>query len=73
MNRMPQMPNNIMQGFQAFMQNPMQYMSGMNIPQKYAGDPNGIIQFLMDSGKINQNQYMQAKRMADQMQQMMKK
>lgn len=65
MNRVPQMPNNIMQGFQAFMKNPMQYMSG--IPQEYANDPSKAIQYLMDSGRINQQQYNQAKQMADQM------
>lgn len=63
MNR--QMPNNFMQGFQAFMQNPMQYMSG--IPQEYAKDPGKAIQYLMDSGRISQQQYNQAKLMADQM------
>lgn len=65
MNRVPQMPNNIMQGFQAFMKNPMQYMSG--IPQEYANDPSKAIQYLMDSGRINQQQYNQAKQIADQM------
>jgi len=73
MNRFPQMPNNILQGFQNFMQNPMQYMSGMNIPKKYANDPNGIIQYLMDTGKISQEQYSQAKRMADQIQAMQRR
>ncbi len=59
------MPNNFIHGFQTFMQNPMQYISG--IPQEYANDPGKAIQYLMDSGRINQQQYNQAKQIADQM------
>lgn len=73
MNRFPQMPNNPMQGFMAgfqnFMQNPVQFMAQrqLNIPQEYMNDPNKAIQYLMDSGRINQAQYNQAKQMAEQM------
>lgn len=58
--------NNIMGMFQTFMQNPMSYLSGMNIPQGMT-DPNAIIQQMMNSGKINQSQYNQAQQMARQM------
>ena len=58
--------NNLMGAFQNFMQNPMAYLSGMNIPQGMT-DPNQIIQQMMNSGKINQSQYNQAQQMARQM------
>lgn len=73
MNRSPQMPSNPMQGFmngfQTFMQNRMQMMSQsqFGIPQDCMNDPDRIIQYLLDSGKINQAQYNQAKKTADQM------
>lgn len=59
--------NNIMGMFQTFMQNPMAYFSGMNIPQG-TNDPNAIIQQLMNSGRINQQTYNQAQQIARQMQ-----
>ena len=58
--------NNMMSMFQNFMQNPMSYLAGMNIPQGMS-DPNQIIQQLMNSGRINQGQYNQAQQMARQM------
>ena len=56
-----------MNGFQSFMRNPMQFMmqQNMNIPQDIANDPDKIIQHLMDSGKLSQGQYNQAKQMAE--------
>lgn len=56
--------NNIWGNFQRFMQNPAGFLQ---IPQGMAKDPQAMIQHLMDTGRINQQQYMQAKRMADQM------
>jgi len=73
MNRFPQMPNNPMQEFmnwfQTFMQNRTQMMSQsqFGIPQDCMNDPDKVIQYLLDSGKINQAQYNQAKQTADQM------
>ena len=59
-----QMGNNFMGNFQRFMQNPAGYLQ---LPQNVAKDPQAAIQHLMDTGKITQAQYNQAKRMADQM------
>ena len=56
--------NNFFGNFQRFMQNPAGFLQ---IPQDMAKDPQAVIQHLMDTGRINQQQYMQAKRMADQM------
>lgn len=59
--------NNMLFQFQQFMSNPQQAISRMGIPQQYARDPNGMIQYLMNSGKITQQQYNQAQSMARQL------
>ncbi len=48
--------------FQSFMSNPIQFMAQrkINIPQQYLNDPNGAIQYLMNSGRITQDQYNRA-------------
>lgn len=45
--------------------NPMQFLqqAGFNVPSN-VNDPNAIIQHLMNSGQINQQQYEQARNMA---------
>lgn len=50
---------NMMSKYGQFQQNPMQFLAnnGLNIPQEYAGDPNAAIQYLMNSGKLTQQQY----------------
>lgn len=61
--------NQFFNSFRGFMGNPMQMlMQRMNIPQNMANDPNAIIQHLMNSGQMNQNQYNQLKRTAEQIQ-----
>ena len=55
---------NLMAAFQQFRQNPGALLSRMGIPQQYLNNPNGAIQYLMDSGKISQAQYNQAMQMA---------
>ena len=62
MNQQQMGNNNFLGNFQRFMQNPSGYLQ---IPQNMAKDPKAVIQHLMDTGRINQQQYMQAKRMAD--------
>lgn len=65
-NRM--MPNvNPMQILQRLQQNPMQMLQqvGLNLPQNVnMNDPNAIIQHLMNSGQVTQQQYEQARQMA---------
>ena len=51
------MPNNLLQRFQQFQ-------------QMFKGDPRQQIQQMMNSGKINQQQYNQAVQMAQQFQRM---
>lgn len=50
---------NMMEQYGSFQQNPIQFMAqrGLNIPQQYAGDPDAAIQYLMNSGKLTQQQY----------------
>jgi hypothetical protein len=40
-----------------FRQNPTQFLSQINVPNEYMNDPQGAIQYLMNSGKITQEQY----------------
>ena len=56
--------------FQSFMSNPIQFMAQrkLNIPQQYLNDPNGAIQYLMNSGRITQDQYNKAVNMSNQLQ-----
>lgn len=67
---MPQMPN-IMGIVQNFMQNPLQFMiqRRFNIPQNLAQNPQGMVQHLLDSGQITQQQVNQAQQMLPQFQQ----
>lgn len=62
------MPNNMMQQFQMFRNNPMQWLMsrGMHVPQEIANDPNAIVQHLMNTGQITQDQYNQARQMKSQ-------
>ena len=53
--------------FQQFMGKPMQMMQrgGLNIPKEIQNNPNAIIQHLMSSGKMSQQQYNQLQAMAN--------
>ena len=61
---------NPLNDFQSFMSNPTQFMTQrkLNIPQQYLNDPNGAIQYLMNSGRITQDQYNRAVNMSNQLQ-----
>lgn len=52
-------PNNMLNMFQQFKNNPVQYMLSrrFNIPQNIANDPQAIIQHLLDSGQMSQQQF----------------
>jgi len=49
-------------------QNPMQFLMQrkFNIPQNISNDPNAIIQHLMNTGQVSQQQYNRASNMAKQ-------
>ena len=61
------MMNNMFQNFMNFMQNPMQFIvkSNLNIPQQYLNNPNDAIQYLLNSGRITQDQYNKAVQQAN--------
>jgi hypothetical protein len=61
------MMNNFMQMLQQFKQNPMQMIMQrrLNLPQNVSmNDPNAILQSLLQSGQISQQQVNQAYQMA---------
>lgn len=51
--------------------NPMQFMNQLNQLKSKGGDPNQMIQELMNSGRVSQTQYNNAVKMAQQIQQML--
>ena len=59
---------NLMGQFQRFIGNPMGFMmqQKLNIHQEYLNDPNAAIQYLMNNGQMNQQQYNQLQQMAKQ-------
>lgn len=60
---------NFMSGFQQMAQNPAQYaMRNFGIPKDIASNPEAIMQNLMNSGRVSQEQYNAARRMATQIQ-----
>jgi hypothetical protein len=59
--------NNFMQMLQMLQQNPLQILQsrGLNVPPQNLSDPNAIIQHLMNTGQISQQQYQNARMMAE--------
>lgn len=55
---------NIMSIVQQVRNNPMQFLTPMNIPQSMLGNPQAIIQQMMNNGSISQEQYNNAIQMA---------
>lgn len=58
-------PMQLLQMLPALKSNPIGFLQqrGFNVPNNLS-DPNQIVQYLMNSGQINQNQYNQARSMA---------
>jgi hypothetical protein len=56
--------------FQQFMGNPAQFLmqNRLNIPQQYMNNPNDAVQYLMNSGKLNQQTYNYLNNIAGQIQ-----
>ena len=50
--------------------NPMQFMNQLNRLKAKGGDPNQMIQQMLNSGQISQQQYQNAVQMANQFSQM---
>ena len=60
-------PLQIMQMVNQVKSNPMSMLGQLGVPQSMANDPNAIIQNLMNSGRISQEQYNKAVQQAKQM------
>lgn len=60
----------LMSQFGNFRKNPMQMFAQkkMNIPQNIQGNPQQIIQYMMNNGTVSQEQFNAAKKMAEQVQ-----
>lgn len=63
---------NFNQQFKSFMQNPMAYFSShrLNIPQNLQNDPQGAIQYLLNTGRMSQAQLSQLQQVANRIQNM---
>ena len=61
---------NMVSGFNGFMRNPMQMLlqRKINVPQNMMGNPTGIMQYMMNNGMLNQQQYNAARMAAQQAQ-----
>lgn len=59
-------PFQMMSMLQQFRQNPMQMLAQrrMNVPQEISNDPNAILNHLLQTGQISQQQINQASQMA---------
>lgn len=51
--------------YKQFTENPMQVLSGFGVPQNVQ-NPSEIIQYLMNTGKLSQQQFAQIQQMANQ-------
>lgn len=62
------MNNGMMQMLQQFKQNPMQMLlqRKLNVPQNMANDPNAILNYLVQSGQVSQQQLNNAYQMMGQ-------
>lgn len=63
------MDNPMKNQFNVFMRNPMQFLVSrkINIPQEYANNPQGAIQYLMNTGKMSQETFENLRNRASQM------
>ena len=55
--------------FNMFMSNPFQFLlqRNINIPQEYASNPQGAVQYLMNTGKMSQQTFENLRNRASQM------
>lgn len=60
----------IINQFQGFMKNPVQFMAQrkLNIPQEVFNNPQAAVQQLMNNGQMSQQQFNQLQQMAKQIQ-----
>lgn len=63
------MDNPMANQFNMFMRNPLQFLLSrkINIPQEYANNPQGAVQYLMNTGKMSQTTFENLRNQASQM------
>ena len=61
-------PKALLNAYMQLMKNPNQMLESMNIPKQYRNNPNDVIQYLMNNGRITQEQYNMASSQARQLQ-----
>ena len=59
---------NLFNMYSQLLSNPNQVLQQLNIPQEYANNPQGAIQYLMNNGRISQEQYNHANNQLKQLQ-----
>lgn len=61
--------NQFQQQYNVFSRNPMQFLAsrGLNIPNEFANDPKGGVEYLLNNGMISQDMYNKAMKVAQQM------
>ena len=59
---------NLFNMYSQLLSNPNQVLQQLNIPQEYANNPQGAIQYLMNNGRISQDQYNNANNQLKQLQ-----
>lgn len=59
--------------FKQFMSNPQATLQKMGMPQGMQNNPQAMIQYMMDTGKLTQAQYSQLQQQAKQMEMMLNK
>ena len=64
-----QMNKSFMSKFNSFKQNPLQFLmqNKVNIPQQFANDPHGAVQYMLNNGQMSQAQLNQLTQMAQRM------
>ena len=64
----PLFQNQLQNQFQLFKSNPISFLSQreVNIPQQYMNNPQGAVQYLLNSGIMSQEQYNQISQIASQ-------
>ena len=63
------MENPMMNQFNAFKQNPLRFLlqRNINIPNEYANNPQGAVQYLMNTGRMSQETFEGLRNKASQM------
>lgn len=63
------MENPMKKQFDTFIRNPLQFLLAkrINIPQEYANNPQGAVQYLMNTGEMSQETFEYLRNQASQM------